>query len=465
MSATQVLSKTWKTCSGRVCRLPSQGRGAMEVTAAPAASATDNRLSRPAIPAILAQHAEDAMVIHAMRTAHTHDPHVKLEQLGRCDERIAAHLDGLAVAGNGAHTFVQALLETPSASAVFVAGVLAIGARQLETLDHLHALAGAEPSAGRGLRAAFGWVEPRQLRGLVADALASPDPRRRLVGIAASAMHRVDPGLLAARRLDDPDPQVRARAMRTAGELGQLDAATRLASTSADEDAACRFWGAWSAVLLGDRQRLLAQLRSVALDPGPFQQRALDLALLASDMAACRDLLRNFSSDPARQRLLFRGIGLMGDPALIPWLIERMDDEATARQAGEAFSLITGTDLAWLDLERKPPESIETGPGDDAGDEEVGLDEDENLPWPDSNRIRRWWEAGARHFAAGERYFLGQPVTAGGCIEALRSGFQRQRIVAALHLSLLQPGRPLFEWRAPEWRQRRALITLQESQA
>jgi len=30
----------------------------------------------------------------------------------------------------------------------------------------------------------------------------------------------------------------------------------------------------------------------------------------------------------------------------------------------------------------------------------------------------------------------------------LKEGFQRQRIAAALYLSLLNPGTPLFEWRA-----------------
>lgn len=419
--------------------------------------------ARPVIPVILAQHAEDAAVIHATRTAHTRDAHVKLEQLARCDERVAAHLDGLLVAGEAARAFVEPLLETPSASAVFVVAALAIGRRDREFLERLHALAGGSPEAARGLRAAFGWVEPTQLRGVVAEALASTEPSRRLTGLAAAAMHRVDPGLLSARRLEDHDPQVRARAMRAAGELGKMEVAAQLARADADDDAACRFWGAWSAVLLGDRQRALGQLKAVALEPGPCQPRALELALLASPPAACQELLRHFSVDPARRRQLLRGIGLMGDPALVPWLIEQMDHEADARLAGEAFSLITGVDLAWLDLERPPPEEPPAGPGDDPADPAVDMDADDDLPWPDSARIRRWWDASARHFVAGERHFLGQPVTPAGCIDALRNGFQRQRMLAALHRCLLQPGLELFEWRAPAWRQRRALAILEES--
>ena len=44
-------------------------------------------------------------------------------------------------------------------------------------------------------------------------------------------------------------------------------------------------------------------------------------------------------------------VGLLGDPVSLPWLIQQMRDMPHARVAGEAFSLITGADLALLDLE------------------------------------------------------------------------------------------------------------------
>jgi len=39
-------------------------------------------------------------------------------------------------------------------------------------------------------------------------------------------------------------------------------------------------------------------------------------------------------------------------------------------------------------------------------------------------------------------------------VAVLRAGFQRQRVAAALHLSLLDPRAPLFATSAPAWRQR-----------
>jgi hypothetical protein len=44
----------------------------------------------------------------------------------------------------------------------------------------------------------------------------------------------------------------------------------------------------------------------------------------------------------------------------------------------------------------------------------------------------------------------------------LRSGYQRQRIAAALELALMRPDRPLFERRAPAFRQQ-ALLRQQET--
>ena len=60
----------------------------------------------------------------------------------------------------------------------------------------------------------------------------------------------------------------------------------------------------------------------------------------------------------------------------MPWLIARMDDQKLARLAGEAFSVITGLDLARLDLELKPPEGIDGGPNDDNRDRSLSYRRD-----------------------------------------------------------------------------------------
>ena len=413
-------------------------------------------LRRPAgIPVVLQQHAEDAAAFYTTRALLVGAPHVKLHHLRRLDDRLAAHLDGLAVAGEDAWPFCEAALESPSNGAVFTATVHAISDKRNDRLDRLFALVAAQPEIRNGLVSAFGWTERQELRGLVAELLGSKDPLRRYVGVAACALHRVDPGLIPARRCEDPDPTVRARAWRTAGELGKRELANAAGAASVAEDIpGGRFWAAWSAVLLGDRHTALETLATMVARPGPLRSQALQLAIQAMSVTAGRDLLKLTGHDPAGVRNQILGTGLLGDPVSIPWLIDFMTDEPLARLAGEAFTTLTGVDLAALELDRKPPESFESGPNDAPDDPNVEMDEDDGLPWPDPMRVRTWWHDNSQRFPAGARYFMGEPLERHVCLRVLQGGYQRQRRAASLYLSLLNPGTPLFEWRAPAWRQK-----------
>jgi uncharacterized protein (TIGR02270 family) len=409
------------------------------------------------IPVVVQQHAEEAAILRHIRSVLVRAPHVRLHQLRRLDDRIAAHLDGLAVAGECGSRLCDAALEQPGKGEVFAATVRALEDKDAARLERLFALAGAAPEARNGLLSAFGWVSAQQLQGIVRDLLVAGDALRREVGIAACAMHRVDPGRALESAVDDADTLLRARALRVAGECGRRDLLAACLKAAGGEDETCRFWGAASAVLLGDRERGVAALQEFTRGPSPFREAALQLLLKVVDPADAHGFLRELAQDPANMRALIQGAGVAGDPHYVPWLIGRMGEPALTRLAGEAFSFITGLDLAYLDLERKPPEGVEVGPTDNPEDENVAMDADDSLPWPDPVGIQAWWEANKSRFAPGVRHFMGAPVNRDSCENVLREGFQRQRIAAALHLSLLQPGRPLFPTAAPAWRQKRWL--------
>jgi uncharacterized protein (TIGR02270 family) len=413
--------------------------------------------ARP-IPWVLEQHAQDAAVLFNSCTMLRRAPHVRLRHLSRFENRLAAHLDGLAVGREAGLEACDRALELPGQGAVFGSAVLAIEDQRLERLERLTTLVMAVPAARRGLYGAFGWVEPTHLSGIVAAMLTSPDSFRRLLAVAACGMHRVDPGLTTARRLEDPEPMVRARAWRAAGELGMQDLRPVAATAAAaEDDPDCQCWAAWSAILLGAKGRALDLLKQVAMTPGRFRRHALQLTLQAMSVADAHALLRPLAQDVTNTRLLIRGAGLVGDPAYVPWLIDFMADDGRARLAGESFSLVTGLDLAWLDLERKPPENFESGPNDDPNDPNVEMDEDDGLPWPDPAKIQSWWDANSHRFQPGVRYFMGEPLNPANCLRVLKEGFQRQRILAAHYLCLLNPGTVLFNASAPAWRQQRLL--------
>jgi uncharacterized protein (TIGR02270 family) len=422
-------------------------------------SSVQVRRSLPVL-GVVQHHLDEAITLRRTRSTVLVSPRATLDALARFDERIAAHLDGVSVAGTDAWPLCEAALKAPSEGAAFVTAVHAIEGNDRSRLDRLVALSASRVEARRGVTSACGWLRREQLQGTVASLLVSDDPASRVVGITACAMHRVDPGLLTSRRLWDRDARVRARALRAAGELGCRELMPACLSALSDDDDDCRLWAAWSGVMVGDRNSALAALAEAAETPGPHRARAFALSIQALTGQWAHRILQGVSRNPQRRRWLIKGGSIAGAPAYVPWLIAQMTSTATARLAGEAFTLITGADLSVLGLERTPPSDFTSGPNNDPDDPNVDLDPDNGLPWPDPERIECWWDANQARFQPGTRYFMGAPVTREHCTAVLRNGYQRQRILAAHHLCLLNPGTPLFNTSAPAWRQQRLLAEM-----
>ena len=413
----------------------------------------------PVIPAVLEQHAGELTSLWAVRDGLCEAADIRLRDLARFDELIAAHEDGCVLGGDDALRVLTAQLATMSAGRVFGVAVVGFELNDRGTIARCVALAEASPEGCRGMTSALGWVERVRLRGIVKDLLTAPSAIQRSLGLAACRLHGVDPGSALPAALKDPDNRLRAEAVRTAGSLGQVDLVPDLAAV-VDEDAACQFWSAWSAVLLGDRRRALDTLTNVALSAGRHRRRAFRLACQAMSATAAHEALRSLAVESAQMRWVIEGSGIVGDPVYVPWLTKHMTEAKTARLAGEAFSLLTGVDFGQSGLEGKRPEGFESGPNDDPDDPNVDGDPDDGLPWPDVTKTEKWWEANRGRFPKGTRYFMGAPVTREHCIDVLKNGYQRQRILAAHYLCLLEPGTPLFNTRAPAWRQQRRLAEM-----
>jgi uncharacterized protein (TIGR02270 family) len=419
-------------------------------------------IERPPIPVVVQQHAEESAILRQIRSVLVRAPHVRLRHLRRLDERIAAHLDGLAVAGAFGTALCTAALARVGPGEAFAVTVRAIEERDDKALDRAIALGAALPVARRGLLSAFGWVPAAQLQGIVRRLLAADDAMRRELGLAACRLHGVDPGLPLESALDDGAPALRAAALRIAGELGRTALLPRVLAAMAHEDAEVHRRAVVAACLLGDRGDALHALEAMCLEPGAAWPEGEALLMQASDFERGRALLQRIAQSAPRSRALERRVmragAMLGDTSLVPWLIERMADDAACRLAGESFSLITGADLAALDLERKPPAGVQAGPSDDPAADDVALDEDDSLPWADREPVERWWRAHEADMPRDARCFMGGAPGGERCTQVLREGFQRQRLAAARHACLLAPGTPLFPACAPAWRQQRRLF-------
>jgi uncharacterized protein (TIGR02270 family) len=398
------------------------------------------------------QHAEEAAVIWSVREMGIHRRRWSFRGITKTDERIEAHIDGLRSAGDGAWDICCEALDQGGAGEIFAAAVLAFESGDEGRIREVLEVGTKSPELLRGLVSALGWISWAQAEGQVKKLLASKSAVLRRVGIAASAINRQDPGRALEYAVSDADLPLRARALRAVGELGRTDLRPYFERNWKAEDEECRFWAAWSSVLFRDRYAIPV-LRSFVSPKSRRKEQALTLALRLMELESAHAWQRELAQKPESKRLAVIGAGAIGDPALVPWLIEQMAVPDLARVAGESFSMITGVDLAFQDLEGKKPEGFESGPNDDPNDDNVEMDPDDNLPWPAPELITKWWAQHHADFAAGARHLLGKPMTDEWLRQVLRTGRQCQRAAAALELAMLNPGQPLFEVRAPGFRQ------------
>ena len=75
---------------------------------------------------------------------------------------------------------------------------------------------------------------------------------------------------------------------------------------------------------------------------------------------------------------------------------------------------------AYDDLDTNKPEGFEAGPTENPEDENVEMDQDEDLPWPNPELIKKWWFTHRLEFTNGTRYLLGKPMAIDSLNEALR---------------------------------------------
>jgi len=415
----------------------------------------DTRAYTMIIENIISQHAEESAFLWLLRDDAVKAPHYNLKDLKALEGRVEAHLDGLRVAGEAAWPFCEEGLKQEEAGELFAAGYTALDNSREDWLSQTLEVVEAAPETARGLISALGWVPKEQLQGHVLKWLQSEKPLHNQLGVSACAIQRVDCGAYLKNAIDSNAKAVRSRALRSVGEIRRRDLLPMLVEHLQDEDIDSRFWSSWSATLLGDAGGL-EMLRGF-VGESDYSVAALALALRAMDKSAAIQWVRDLSRDTRFQRLVVEAAGVIGDPVSIPWLLSNMENPELVRVAGEAFSQITGIDLAYDDLDRDEPEGFEAGPTDNPEDEDVAMDQDEDLPWPDPAILLEWWERNQKNYPAGQRLLCGQPVSQSVCTEVLRQGFQRQRRSAAIELALLNSEEPLFNTSATARRQERLL--------
>ncbi len=425
------------------------------------------------IAEVIDRHAEDAALLWLRRNDAVQASHFNLPDLVRLDNQLEAHLDGLRVAEadmpGAAWVVCEHELAWKESGEIFPAAILAWKSGIEQRIRTVMNVAANSYECSRPLVSSLAWLSEEEATPQIEHLLAHPEGFQRRMGLAACAVRRRDPGEAFTKALASSDKSLKTRALRAIGELARRDLLPAAKEALRSGDAGSKFAAAWSLARLSDDSEAIGALKkTVESQASGGDQlrypeyascgaRALQLVLRKMDAKAASKWLKKLAQNPKLVRQAVIGAGIVGTPDSVPWLLSLMSVPELARVAGEAFTMITGLDLAAEKFDANRPEGFESGPTEDPADENVAMDEDENLPWPDAAKLAAWWERRRADFEPQTRYLCGKPLTEEWLDHVLKHGYQRQRAAAALELAIRAPERPLFNVRAPGRRQQQLL--------
>jgi uncharacterized protein (TIGR02270 family) len=416
------------------------------------------------IPEVVWQFADDCTSLYGDRenAAVSRIFPATLMDLERVDARVDAALDGLRVSGIAAWHTVAQTLEFKEVGCIFTAAVQTFEkcAMVPSNTDEVAELLGniEEPGlAVRPLAVALEWIDRRQLQVALEKLSSEQGPLVEAVRLSAWS-DRTAPLEAIAAALESGGPGfLVCAACDAAVASGEPRSRGLIEAHLADEDHESAIAAAYAGLIAGSR-RAFDAIKGVTSQPElPGGEGVVSLLFRSLEPAQAEATHHELFGRQNVTRLAIRAAGAAGIRELIPFLIEHMDCKPLARLAGESFTEITGVDLQKERLSRLAPNDVGGGPTEDPEDEATDLDLDEGRPWPDRLAVEHWWAAHSIDFRPMMRYLGGVTASEHSLKRLLFGGPQRIRTAAAELLAVR--GRPLFDVRAPIFRQMQRLAT------
>lgn len=394
----------------------------------------------------------DGAFLWLLRSIAVNQPHYKQQDLSELEQRIDFQLNGLMTDPEQAWKICEdALVSTEEPGEAFTATVLAFRSLDIRKIQRAVEISLPIKSTFPGLASAIAWLPSRICHSWIKKFLTSKDLNHKYLAITVCSLRREDPREYLTTILHREDcrahSKLYARAIRLVGELKRRDLVSELQVAMGSDNQEISFWANWSAAILGDRARL-KNLKPIVLNDGIFREKAIDLAFRGLPLEEARQWISLLAKNKKNAREVIYATAVLGDPQAVPWLIQQMRVPQFSRVAGEAFTTITGIELEenGLALEELP-NLVNQFPDDDMNDD-IDLDVDENLPFPDVDKIAAVWQKYQHHFVSGKRYFLGKLIELDHLTHQSLQGAQRHRRAAALELALLQPDHFLPNYKA-----------------
>jgi len=412
-------------------------------------------ISKYVIPNVLCQHADAAAALAMDRFYALNSSDYKLADLKTLESRLEANIDGLYISDEEGWLHYEKHLANDDYGEIFVISVLAIKLKNNKHFDLAFELAEDDEALLNAIADAFIWLPYNEVASYLDLLYQTKKIEKQFVAITAYAGHSevVESHLLDA--LNSTNIMLYRRAIFAVAELGNKKLLALIKPAMSHEDESIRFAATWTLTRFGNADAM-EKLKTFLSHP-LYGERAIQFVVMQKDFDNTVALLRELYKDEKTKRLSIFGMGLLGNPKSISSLIKVMEDEDLARVAGEAFSFITGIDLDYENLDRDAPEGFESGPNDNPKDENVDMDPDEDLPWPNPELIQQWWRENQTSFDFNKKYILGKEISLQQLKNVLVHGTQKQRTFAALCIAVHQQDQPIFNVYSPAKRQLKLL--------
>jgi len=398
---------------------------------------------------ILEEHMEEADFLWQQRQNALYDRVYNLDDLAELEERLLAHLDGLVLGEKEAWKLLGPKLSSGEEGEVFSAAFVALDSRDPSKIDLVNkTFLEAEDNVLNGICYAFKHTMNQEVENILRSMLNSDNGRIQAASIDCLSLRRIsiDTNRLQAF-LSKKDTRIIAATVSAVGRLRINQLSEEAERFLENEIMEVRREAIKTGLLLGSRKSLDACRRIIINRTEGADQLIEYLGLMGQPDDA--NILINTMNDPGLVRNAITALGLLGNISTVELLIQSASDPKLSRLAGEAISRITGVDIVSEKfVAEKPVESQIPSSETEEEEEEDLSDPDEDIPFPDVEKLKGWWRSNASRYDKRVRYRNGQPYSNQVLKEILKNGNLPARHHAAFEIALLNPSSPYLETHA-----------------
>lgn len=303
-------------------------------------------------------------------------------------KRLRANIDGLLLNHDVVWELVEPDLAGGDAEVFFTAGIVAFGAGHVQRVKQAVDLAEDE-GALAAVAFSLAWLPWRHVQFWTDKFAQSERPELVYLSVYAYLWHRKknveDVGIYYPRLLaSDVAPQVLSVTLLLVNLIQDISVVPLLRElsmslkTAGNASPETEFKVLNTRLTLGDNTALIP-LKDFLFEENALQEDAAELSFSYLQTVEAKGWLRELQEKITNKRLILIAIGALKERALLPWVINQMQEIELARLAGKTVGLILGVDIeeeGWVIDDEKLDEKW------------LEIEGDEMLPWPDRNQIK-----------------------------------------------------------------------------